>query len=124
MRKLALPLAIAVAAIPAVATGHSGTEPDPKTYTVKTGDDFFSPTKKTIHKRDIVKWVWVGADKKPGETINEHTIIDENQEKPYFKNGTPKTKGSFRVRFKKPGSFRIICAEHPDDMILKLKVKD
>jgi plastocyanin len=125
MRRLLITLSIAAAlALPVVAIAHSGPEPDPKTYTVKTGDDFFSPTKRTIHKKDIIKWVWVGADKKPGETINEHTIIDSNQDKPYFKNAAPRTKGTFKVRFKKPGSYKIICSEHFEDMILKVKVKD
>lgn len=125
MRKLALPLAVALAAIPAaVGAGHDGPEPDPKTYTIKTGDDFFSPTKKTIHKRDILKWVWVGADRKPGETVNEHTIVEETGEKLPKLKSAPKTSGSYKFRFKKTGSFRILCAEHPDEMILKVKVKD
>ena len=121
MRRL-LPIAILVALVLPIAVAK-GDHRDPKTFTIKTGDDFFEPTKKTIHTRDIVKWVWVGADKKPGETVNQHTIIDANQGKPYFKNSAPKTRGTFKVRFKKAGSYRILCAEHPEDMVLKLKVK-
>ena len=40
-----------------------------------------------------MKWQWVGEDKKPGSTINEHTIIDSNQDKPYFQNSKTKTQG-------------------------------
>jgi plastocyanin len=124
MRRLLLILSIAALALAAAAT-TSATTPKPKTYTVKTGDDFFSPTSRTIHKNDIVKWVWVGEDKKPGETVNQHTIIDANQDKPYFKNAAPRTKGTFSVRFKKTGNFKIFCSEHyQDGMILKVKVKN
>jgi plastocyanin len=125
LRKL-IPLALlAAAALPvAAATGHDGPEPDPKTYTIKVGDDFFSPTKKTIHKRDVLKWVWVGADRKPGETVNEHTVVEATGEKlPKLNSGT-KRSGTYRFRFKKVGSYRILCADHPEDMILKVKVKD
>jgi plastocyanin len=91
-----------------------------KTYTVKTGDDFFSPTSRTIHKKDIIKWVWVGADGKPGDTINEHTIVEA---KDRFKSPT-KTRGTYSVRFKSKGKFTIFCGEHPDEMKLTVRVKD
>ena len=117
MRKLLALTALALAvAIPGVAGGHTTTA---KTYTVKTGDDFFDPTKRTIHVRDIVKWVWVGADRKPGATINEHTIVES---KDRFQS-LPKTEGTFRYRFKKAGKFTIYCAEHPDKMKLTVTVK-
>ena len=120
MRRLLLALtclAVAVA-VPTVAAGH--TPSSSKTYTVKVGDDYFDPTKRTIHKRDIVKWVWVGADRKPGATTNEHTIVES---KDRFKSLT-KTEGTFRFRFKKAGKFTVFCAEHPDDMKLTVRVKE
>ena len=119
MRRLLLTLTlVAVAvAVPTVAEGHHVAA---KTYTIKTGDDYFSPTSKTIHLRDIVKWQWVGADKKPGSTINEHTVVES---KDRFQSKT-KTKGTFSYRFKKTGKFTIFCSEHPDDMKVTIKVKD
>ena len=118
MRKFFLLATLAlVVAIPSVAGGH--TTSTAKTYTVKVGDDFFSPTKRTIHKRDIVKWVWVGEDGKPGATINEHTIVES---KDRFKS-LSKTEGTFRYRFKKTGKFTILCADHPDTMKVTITVK-
>ena len=118
---LALALPVAVLAVPGTSAGKHR---DPKTFTIKTGDDFFSPTKKTIHKNDIVKWTWVNADRKAGTTINEHTVIEETQEKlPKLNSGT-RTKGSYKFRFKKAGKFTILCADHPEDMILKIKVTE
>ena len=118
MRRYALLLTLVVlaAAIPTVASGH---HVKAKTHTVKTGDDFFSPKKRTIHVRDVVKWVWVGADGKPGETINEHTIAES---KGRFTSKT-KTAGTFKYRFKKTGKFTIYCADHPDSMKLTVRVK-
>jgi len=118
MRKLLALTALALAvAIPSVAGGH-GTAA--KTYTVKTGDDFFSPTKRTIHKKDIVKWVWVGADGKAGATVNEHSIVET---KDRFQS-LSKTEGTFKYRFKKAGKFTIVCGEHPDTMNLTVRVKE
>jgi plastocyanin len=117
MRKLTLLTSLAlIAVIPAVAGGH--TPSSAKTYTVKVGDDFFSPTKRTIHKRDIVKWVWVGENGKAGQTINEHTVVES---KDRFQSAT-KTEGTFKFRFKKAGKFTIYCAEHTDKMKLTVRV--
>ncbi|HEX8067656.1 MAG TPA: plastocyanin/azurin family copper-binding protein [Thermoleophilaceae bacterium] len=89
------------------------------TKTVKVGDDFFDPTKVTIRQKDVVKWVWVGADGKPGETANEHTVTEIHDK------FTSKllTKGSYSRRFKTAGTFKILCAEHPDTMRMKVVVK-
>jgi plastocyanin len=113
MRRLALLLAAAaLLAFPATVGAA-------KTYTVKTGDDFFSPTKKTIKVNDIVKWVWVGEDLKPGQTTNEHSIVDS---KDRFKSKT-QTEGTYRKRFKRAGKYTIFCGEHPETMIFRLTVK-
>lgn len=119
MRRLLVIAALAAiaVAIPTVASGHHRAA---KTITVKVGDDYFSPTSKTIHIRDIVKWQWVGEDRKPGSTTNEHTIVES---KDRFQSKT-KTKGTFSYRFKKTGKFTIFCAEHPDDMKVTIRVKD
>jgi plastocyanin len=119
MRRLLLiltALALAVA-IPTMAIGHEAT---PKTYTVNVSDNAFTPTKRTIHIKDIVKFVWVGENGKPGETINEHTIVES---KDRFQSKT-KLKGTFSYRFKKVGKFTIFCAEHDDEMKLTVRVKE
>jgi plastocyanin len=116
MRKLVITLtALGLLAFPATVGAA-------KTYTVKTGDDFFSPTKRTIKVNDIVKWVWVGADGKAGATTNEHTIAERDGKLPKLLSST-KTSGSYKFRFKKAGKFVVICAEHPDDMKIRLTVK-
>ena len=117
MRRLAsILMVLALAAVPAVALAHDA---KPKTHTVKVGDDFFSPPKKTIHVKDTVKWVWVGPDGKRGATVNEHTIAES---KGRF-SSDPKLEGSFKYRFKKAGKFTVYCAEHPTTMKLTVTVK-
>ena len=117
MRRFALISGLALAvAIPAAAIAHDTAS---KTYTVKVGDDFFNPTKRTIHVKDSVKWVWVGADGKAGFTVNEHTIVES---KDRFASSTTTT-GTFRYRFKKSGKFTILCADHPETMKLVVTVK-
>ena len=89
---------------------------------MKTGDDFFSPaTKKTIHLNDIVKWTWVGADGRAGATINEHTIAERDGKLKLL--SSTKTSGTYKFRFKKAGKYVVLCAEHPEDMIIRVTVK-
>jgi plastocyanin len=110
MSRLILPIALLALAValPGGATGSTA-----KTKTVKVGDDFYSPTKVTIHVNDIVKWDWgTGTD-------NEHQVIDVNSDWMSKK----KTSGTFKHRFKKSGTFKVTCSEHPDDMKLTVKVK-
>jgi plastocyanin len=120
MRRLLFTLPAAALALAVTIPAASGHHVTAKTYTVKTGDNFFSPTKRTIHRYDIVKWVWVGEDRKPGATINEHTIAES---KDRFQSKT-KLKGTFSYRFKKPGKFTVFCAEHPDEMKLTVRVTE
>ena len=114
MRRLLIAFLALAALVPASAAA--------KTITVKTGDDFFSPTSKTIHIRDIVKWTWVGADGTAGETINEHTITERDGKLPKLVSDK-KTSGTFKFRFKKAGKYVVLCAEHPDDMVFRVTVK-
>jgi plastocyanin len=116
---LVIPVLVVALAIPATS---SGTHRDPKTFTIKVGDDFFSPTKKTVHIRDIVKWTWVDAEGKRGETVNEHTVVEKTGEKLPKLNSGQRTSGSYRFRFKKAGRFTIICADHPETMVLRIRV--
>jgi plastocyanin len=101
-----------------VATGERSSD-KATTKTVKVGDDFFSPTKRTIYQRDIIKWVWVGADGQPGTTASGHTVTEANDR---F-SSEEMTSGTYRKRFKKRGTYNILCATHPSTMRMKVVVK-
>ena len=101
-----------------VATGEVGST-KATTRTVKVGDDFFSPTKRTIYTYDIIKWVWVGPDGRPGTTASGHTVTEENDR---F-SSEELTTGTYRKRFKRRGTYNILCATHPNTMRMKIVVK-
>ncbi len=119
MPRLALLLSLAVLALALAVPGAGGHTTKARTHTVKVGDDFFSPSKKTIHVKDVVKWVWVGPDGKPGETANEHTVTES---KGRF-TSRELTAGTFKYRFRKSGKFTVYCADHPLTMKLTVSVK-
>ena len=81
-----------------------------RTKTVQVGDDFFSPTRVRIRRRDIVRWVFVGED--------EHTVTEVNN-----RFTSPEmTTGVYRRRFRRAGTFRILCALHPSTMRMRVVV--
>jgi plastocyanin len=109
MRKLLIliPLVLLVGAAPAAA----------KTRNVKIGDDFFVRTSGvpavTVKKGTTVKWNWTGRD--------QHNVVVSKG--PASFQSALKTKGSFRKKMKKKGTYTIICSIHAPDMRMKLKVR-
>jgi len=107
MRKLALSLAIAGILVP---LAHAATTE------VKIKDYFFKPDKVTIDKGDKVRWLWRGDDehnvaiKKPGTT---NIAIAS----------AFKTSGRFTHRFRKVGTWKIHCENHPGRMRMKVIVR-
>jgi plastocyanin len=112
MRKLLiLPIlvlaALAVGVAPAAA----------KTKNVKIGDDFFVRSSGvpliTVSKGTTVKWNWRGSD--------QHNVVV--QKGPASFQSALKTKGSYKKKLKKKGTYTIICSIHAPGMKMKLKVK-
>lgn len=84
--------------------------------TITVGDDFFSPSSKTIRSGTKVKFKWIGTD--------THDVVKKKGPGPRFDSGTTDARGvNFTKKLKKVGTYRIICTVHPDDMKLKLRVK-
>ena len=82
--------------------------------TVKVGDDFFSPTEKTVSAGTKVKFNWIGTDK--------HNVVKKKGPGGDFASGVLKGSGVlYKHKFKKAGTYRIICTIH-DDMKMKLHV--
>src|SRR2546423_8856576 len=104
MRKLLAAVAVAslLAALAVIGTGAaSGSDVrEAKTKTVQVGDDFFSPTKVTIHRKDKVTWTWGDG------TENLHTVTEVHDKFTSKK----KTSGTYSHTFKKVGKFKILCA--------------
>jgi plastocyanin len=107
MRRLILALAITAVVVP---LAHAAT-----TAEVKLKDNFFKPDRVEIDKGDSVLWRWKGsnahnvAGKKPGQTdIAFRSAL--------------KTHGKYSHRFRKVGTWRILCEVHPRKMRMKVVV--
>jgi plastocyanin len=82
--------------------------------TIKLGDDFFSPTEKTVDAGTKVKFNWIGSDK--------HNVVKKKGPGGDFASGVLKGSGVlYSHKFKKSGTYKLICTIH-DDMKMTLHV--
>jgi plastocyanin len=96
----------------AVATAKPSTpakQAKPVVVTVKVNDDFFAPTKVTIHEGSAVKWVW-------GPDIDVHNVTLASGPKGVTKKQFTSVSGSTALIFKRtftvPGTYKFICTIH------------
>ena len=82
--------------------------------TVKVGDDFFSPDKKTVSAGTTVKFKWVGQD--------DHNVVKQRGPGGSFASETTDAPGvNFSKKFKKSGKYKLVCTIHEGmDMVLKV----
>jgi plastocyanin len=91
------------------------------TKTVTLTDDVYTPKKLSVKKGTTVSWVWSSMNK------DEHTVTQAD------KHYDPKDGGfgskeqvtgkAFTHKFKKTGTFYIVCEVHPTDMRMKVTVR-
>lgn len=121
MRKGRISLPVAIAALAAIAAltmlpTLGGVAEGAPTATVKLGDNFFKPAKKTVAKGTKVRFKWVG--------VNPHNVTLKRGPIPSFASGTTSRRGvNFAKRFNKAGTYKLFCTIHPLEMKLKLVVK-
>ncbi len=114
MRKLIALLAVlSLTALLSVAAGAGAADDQPQaraaaTKIAKVRDNFFSPGTVKIRKGSYVKWVWT-PDEGLEET-NQHNVRD-TKGRFYSK---LQTTGSYRKRFRKAGTYRVVCTIHPN----------
>ncbi len=107
MRRIILSLAIGALFVP---LAHAATT------TVKVKDDFFKPDRVAIDKGDRVKWVWRGD--------NPHNVaIKKPDSRRVARRSAIKTDGRFRHKFRRVGTWRILCEVHPRNMRMKVIVR-
>jgi plastocyanin len=108
---------IAIAAVGVVALcalgGVAAAAPE---TTVKVGDNFLSPGKKTVSKGTSVRFRWVGA-------ARHHIVKAKGPGGPVASPATAKSGVNLAKRFVKTGTYRFICTIHPTEMRLKLVVR-
>ena len=116
MRNRVIPAIVAIAAAIALVPVLGGVaEAAPKT-TVKLGDNFFKPAKRTIRRGTKVRFQWIGH--------NPHNVTRTRGPGRRFVSRTTSRRGvNFAKRFKKRGTYRLICTIHPTEMRLTLRVR-
>jgi len=103
---------LAVAAAGALALPTSGGAAN---TTIKVGDDFFSPASKTVKKGTKIKFKWIGD--------RPHNVVKQKGPGGGFASRTTSARGvNFSKKFKKAGTYKIICTIH-GGMQMTLKVK-
>jgi plastocyanin len=114
MRKLTIPTLIAVAALAGLATLGGTAGAAPKT-TVVLGDNFFSPSEKTVRRGTKVRFKWTGN--------RPHNVTKASGPGGGFASRTTRSRGvNFAKKFKKAGTYRIVCTIHAG-MGMRLKVR-
>jgi plastocyanin len=104
-----LPLAVILALVLAAPAAAA-------TKNVKIGDDYFvksgKPRTVTVAKGTTVKWNWRGSD--------EHNVVVQKGPRKF--QSALKSKGSFKRKLTKRGTYKIVCSIHQPDMRMTLKV--
>jgi plastocyanin len=112
MRKLTIPALIAIVALlflPAL----GGTA---AAATIAIGDNFFSPSSKTVSSGAKVRFNWTGR--------RPHNVTKKRGPGGGFASKTTRSNGvNFAKTFNKRGVYRLVCTIHPSEMRLKLTVK-
>ena len=105
---LAAAAALVALLVPAGGGAAAGT-------TIKLGDNFFSPDKKTVSSGTTVRFKWIGE--------NDHNVVKQSGPGGSFQSEVTDATGvNYTKKFKKDGRYKILCTIHPDDMKLTLKV--
>ncbi|HEY1355012.1 MAG TPA: plastocyanin/azurin family copper-binding protein [Solirubrobacterales bacterium] len=112
MRKLTIVPLLAVAAllaIPALANSASAA-------TITIGDNFFSPSSKTVSVGTKVRFDWTGKHK--------HNVTKTSGPGGSFHSETTKSNGiNFSKTLNKAGVYKFMCTVHPKEMKLTITVQ-
>jgi plastocyanin len=86
-----------------------------RTRTVGVFSDYYNSDRLTIHVGDRVKWVWHAT----GLALHD-VYVDSG---PTQFHSPTQASGEFSEAFKKPGTYRLYCTQHEEDMTMTLVVK-
>lgn len=111
----ALLAASAAAVVPAAVAKPHKTKSKAKTHEVGVNDDYYDPTKLTVHAGDKVKWVWHAN----GFSLHD-VYVDSG---PSDFHSPTQGAGSYSYTFKKTGTYKLYCTQHEADMTMTITVK-
>jgi plastocyanin len=90
-----------------------------KTRKVSVNDNYYGPTKLTIHVGDTVDWRW------SDDITDVHDVAVKSAPKGVKKfHSDPLAAGDdFKRKLTKPGTYKIICTFHEEEMKMTVTVK-
>jgi plastocyanin len=108
--------AAAFAAAPALAVGATSKG---KTRKVTVNDNYYGPSKLTVHVGDSVDWVWTD------EVTDVHDVKLNAAPKGVKKFASdPLASGDdFKRKLTKAGTYKIVCTFHEEEMKMTITVK-
>jgi plastocyanin len=101
-----------------VATGSGLSAAGTKSVTIE--DNSYTPHKFSVRKGTIVKWTWAS------DVVNDHTVTQADRHFEPKSSGfesQEQSTGTYRHRFRKAGTFYVVCLVHPTEMRMKIVVK-
>jgi plastocyanin len=109
-------LALIVAALVAATLGAPAAPAGKKATTITVGNNFFGPAKKAVKRGTVVRFRWSGGV--------PHNVVKRRGPGKRFSSKTTSAAGvHFRRKFKRKGTYRIVCTIHASSMRLKLTVR-
>jgi plastocyanin len=110
--------AAALAAAPGLALA-AGSASKPKTRTVLVQDNYYGPSKLTVHVGDTVKWHWA-----PDETdVHDVKLATAPKGVRKFASEPLAAGDDFKRKLTRAGTYKIICTFHEDEMKMTITVK-
>ncbi len=106
MRRIAISIVAVAAVVPAA---HAATKE------VVLKDNFFKPERVEIKKGDKVTWRWKGSDV-------HNVALKKPNRKRISRASEFKTEGKFTHKFRRTGTWRVLCETHPRNMRMKVVV--
>jgi plastocyanin len=118
-RKTAIVTMVGAAAFAAAPASLAGATTKGKTRKVSVNDNYYGPSKLTVHVGDTVDWVW------SEDETDVHDVALKTAPTGVRKfHSDPLSAGeSFKRKLTKPGTYKIICTFHEEEMKMTITVK-
>jgi plastocyanin len=108
--------AAAAAVAPALAVAATSTG---KTRTVSVNDNYYGPSKLTVHVGDTVRWHWSEDE----TDVHDVKLSSAPRGVKRFQSDPLAAGESFKRKLMVPGTYKIICTFHEDEMAMTITVK-
>jgi plastocyanin len=108
--------AAAAAVAPALAVAATSTG---KTRTVSVNDNYYGPSKLTVHVGDTVRWHWSEDE----TDVHDVKLSSAPKGVKRFQSDPLAAGESFKRKLMVPGTYKIICTFHEDEMAMTITVK-